>query len=183
MAKLPYVSREDLPEDKRHVYDRIDETRGSVDHIFRLLLNSPDAAEAVTNVGEFIRFKSPLDPVVREIAILAVARETNSKYEWAQHEPVAQRDGVPDRTIEAIRNGRAPMGVPAKEGVYAQGVKELLRKGKMSEMTFKAIEHLLGPAQTLDFLVLVGYYSMLAGIMATLDIDLDEGLVANFPKL
>ncbi len=183
MPRLPYVSREDLPEDKRHVYDRIAETRGSVDHIFRLLLNSPDAAESVTNVGEFIRFKSPLDPIVREIAILAVARETNSKYEWAQHEPIARRDGVSDRTIEAIRNGRAPMGVPAKEGVYAQGVKELLRDGKLSNLTFKAVEHLLGPSQTLDFLVLVGYYSMLARIMATLEIDLDEGLEAILPEL
>ena len=51
MAKLPYVTRDDLPEDKRHVYDRIAETRGSVDHIFRLLLNSPDAAEVATSVG------------------------------------------------------------------------------------------------------------------------------------
>ncbi len=183
MAKLPYISRDDLPEDKRHVYDRIAETRGSVVNIFGLLLNSPDAAEVATNVGEFIRFKSTLEPVVREIAILAVARETNAEYEWAQHEPIARRDGVSDRTIEAIWSGRAPMGVPAKEGVYAQAVKELVRDGNMSDLTFQAVEHLLGPVQTIDFLVLVGYYWMLGRIMATLEIDLDEGLEANLPKI
>ncbi len=183
MAKLPYVTRDELPEDKRHVYDRIAETRGSVDHIFRLLLNSPDAAEVATSVGEYIRYRSPLDPTIREISILSVARELDCEYEWAQHEPIARRDGVSDRTIESIRNGRAPMGVPAKEGVYVQGVKELVRNGTLSEPTFKAIEHLIGPSQTLDFLVLVGYYSMLARIMATLEIELDEGLEADLPTL
>ena len=183
MAKLPYVSRDDLPEDKRHVYDRIAETRGSVDHIFRLLLNSPDAAEVATSVGEYIRYRSPLEPAIREIAILSVARELNCDYEWAQHEPIARRDGVSDSTIESIRSGRAPMGVPAKEGVYVQGVRELVRDGTLSDATYQAIEHLIGPAQTLDLLVLVGYYSMLTRIMATFEIDLDEGLEANLPDL
>jgi len=183
MAKLPYVSRDELPEDKRHVYDRIAQTRGSVDHIFRLLLNSPDAAEVATSVGEYIRYRSPLDPAVREISILSVARELDCEYEWAQHEPIARRDGVSDHTIESIRSGRAPMGVPAKDGVYVQGVKELVRGGSLSEPTYKAIEHLLGPSQTLDYLVLVGYYSMLARIMATLEIELDDGLEADLPEL
>ena len=183
MAKLPYVTRNELPKDKRHVYDRIAETRGSVDHIFRLLLNSPDAAEVATSVGEYIRYRSPLDPAIREISILSVARELDCEYEWAQHEPIARRDGVSDSTIESIRSGRAPMGVPAKEGVYVQGVKELVRDGALSEATYSAIEHLLGPSLTLDYLVLVGYYSMLARIMATLEIELDEGLEANLPKL
>ena len=75
------------------------------------------------------------------------------------------------------------MGVPAKEGVYAQAVKELVRDGNMSDLTFQAVEHLLGPVQTIDFLVLVGYYWMLGRIMATLEIDLDEGLEANLPKI
>ena len=75
------------------------------------------------------------------------------------------------------------MGVPAKEGVYVQGVKELVRNGSLGEPTFRAIEHLIGPSQMLDFLVLVGYYSMLARIMATLEIELDEGLEANLPAL
>lgn len=183
MAKLPYVSRDDLEPDERGIYDRIAETRGSLDNIFALLLNSPDAAEVVGNLGEYIRFRSTLDPIIREIAILGVARETNCQYEWAQHEPVARHCGVSEQTIESIRAGRAPKGIPPKEGVYVQGVKELLGDGALSQPTFMAIQHLLGSARTLDYLVLVGYYSMLARIMATLEIDLDDRLKANLPEL
>ena len=90
MARLPYISRDDLPQDKQPIYDRIAKTRASVEskhelpRSFQALLNSPDAADVVAAVGEYLRFNSPLDPVIRETAILAVAHELNSEYEWAQ---------------------------------------------------------------------------------------------------
>ena len=62
MAKVPLVTRDDIPEDRRHVYDGIAGTRGSVLNVFRTLLNSVDAAEAVANLGAYIRYRSALDP-------------------------------------------------------------------------------------------------------------------------
>ena len=52
--------------------------------------------------------------------------------------------GVRDAVIEAIRSGRAPMGLPPKEGVFAQAGKELAQNGALTERTFQAVEHLLG---------------------------------------
>ena len=175
MARLPYVSRDELTPDKQPIYDRIAETRGSVVNVFRALLNSPDAAEVVARVGEYVRFGSPLAPTIREIAILSTARELNFEYEWAHHEPVAREVGVSDQVIDSIRSGRAPMGIPAKEGVFAQAAKELVRDGTLSDRTFQAIEHLLGPLQTVDLIVLVGFYSMLGRIVNALGVELDEG--------
>ena len=183
MAKLPYVSREELSEDKLHIYDHISETRGNVLNIFRTLLNSPDAAEVVTAVGEYIRFKSLLDPIIREITILSVAREPNAVYELAQHEPIARSEGVSLSTIDAIRSGRAPMGIPAKEGIFAQAAREIVQKGEMTNRTYQAVEHLLGPVQTLDLVVLVGYYTLLANIMRTFAVELEDGVNVNFPDL
>ena len=165
-----------MPADRLHVYDRIASTRGSVQNVFAALLNSPDAAEVVTSVGEYLRYRSPLDPVIRETAILAAAREMGNRYEWAQHEPVAREVGVREEVIEAIRSGKAPMGLPPKEGVFTQGAREMVRDGALSPRTFEAIEHLIGTAMTVDFVVLVGYYSMVAGIISSLGVELDEGL-------
>ncbi len=181
MARLPYVNRDDLAEDKKPIYDRIAETRAEAEsrpglpHSFGVLLNSPEAAEAIGALGEYLRLRSSLSPVIRETAIIAVARELGSKYEWAHHEPIARRAGVRDEVIESIKNGRAPMGIPAKEGVFVQAAKELARGG-MSERTFQAILHLLGPRQTVDLVVLIGYYSMLAGALGAFDVDLEPGL-------
>ena len=182
MARLPYVSRDELPQDKRYIYDHIAETRssaetaGAVPRSFEILLGSPDTAEAVAQLGEYLRFRSPLDPVVRETAILSTARQLNSQYEWAHHEPIARRVGVRDEVIESIRTGKAPMGLPAKEGVFAQAAKELAGQGALNERTFGAILHLLGPQQTVDLIVLVGYYAMLATALKALDVELEVAL-------
>ena len=179
MARLPYVSREELPEDKRHIYDHIAESRGSVLNIQRMLLNSPDAAEAVSNLGEYIRYRSALDPAIRETAIITTAREIGSEYQWSHHEPEARKAGVRDEVIDSIRSGRAPMGLPAKEGVFAQAAKELVREGTLGDSTFQAILHLLGPSQTVDFVIVVGFYIMMGRFLKALEVELDEGKTAR----
>ena len=173
MARVPYLDRSDLPEDLRHVYDRIAESRGSVGNVFRAMLNSPEATEVVAAVGEYARYRSTLDPVVREIAVLSTAREHDNEYEWAHHEPLAREAGVSDATIEAIRSGRAPMGLPPKEGVFAQAARELVRDGTLGDRTYQAIEHLLGRQGTVELIVTVGYYTMLSRIMTALGVELE----------
>jgi alkylhydroperoxidase family enzyme len=187
MARLPYVSRESVPPDKRHIYDHIAETRGGIEgggipRSFQLLMNSPDAAEAVGQLGEYIRLKSSLDPVIREIAILGTARALNSQYEWTHHEPVARRVGVREEVIAAIKSGKAPMGLPPKEGVFAQAAKELVLKGALSDRTFQAIEHLLGPDGTVQLIVVISYYAMLHRALASMGIELEPGLEPLLPE-
>ena len=46
----------------------------------------------------------------------------------------------------------------------------------MTERTFQAVLHLLGPQQTVDLVVLIGYYAMLAGALNALDVELESGL-------
>ena len=68
----------------------------------------------------------------------------------AHHEPIAKQVGARDQVIESIRSGRAPMGVPAKEGVFAQTAKEFTSEGSLTERTFQPILHILGPRHTVD---------------------------------
>jgi 4-carboxymuconolactone decarboxylase len=188
MPRLPYKTREDLPETKRHIYDRIAETRSGdkgangMPRVFQLILNNPDAAQPVAALGEYLRFGSSLDAAIRETTILSVAREMGSQYEWAHHEPIARRVGVRDEVIEAIRSGKAPMGLPPKEGVFAQVAKEMVIGKGLSDRTFQAVEHLLGPEQTVELIVLVGYYSMLSRVMDALGIELEPGVEPGLPE-
>ncbi|MCY3543626.1 MAG: carboxymuconolactone decarboxylase family protein [Chloroflexi bacterium] len=186
MARVPYISRDDLPADKRPLYDHIEQTRGGIDgkgmpNSFRLLLNSPDGAEAVGALGEHIRLRSSLHPAFRETAILGVARALDSQYVWAHHEPIARSVGVRDEVIESIRSGRAPMGLPPKEGVFAQAGKEFVRNGALGERTFQAVEHLLGPEGAVELVVVIGYYTMLNAVLGSLGIELDDHLEATLP--
>ena len=185
MARVPYLDREDLREADRSIFDRIARPRGAAEpdvpmpNSFRALLNSPGAAEAVGRLGEYVRFESKLDPVAREIAILSVARQTNSDYEWAHHESVARSVGVSDQVIESIRTGRAPMGIPAKDGIFAQAAKELVSQGTLAPRTFQAVEHLLGPGGAVELVVLIGYYAMLSTALIALGVELEPDLESS----
>ena len=179
MARVPYVDRESLSESDQPIFDQIAKTRGKVSNVFTALLNNPGAAEAVTSLGEYIRYRSRLDPIIRETAILTTARELNNKYEWAQHEPVAKDVGVRGEVIDSILSGKGPMGLPAKEGIFIQASKELIKTGSVSNPTYQALDHLLGTQLTIDFIVTVGYYSMLSRLISSLGVDLDDGLTLN----
>ena len=89
--RLPEVSSRDaLPEDKRHIYDYLAETRGAVRPPFSVLLNHPDVCYLVSQVGTFARFKSELTKDVIETATLTAAREFDCRFEWAAHVPQAR---------------------------------------------------------------------------------------------
>ena len=101
--RLPEVSSRDaLPEDKRHIYDYLAETRGAVRPPFSVLLNHPDVCYLVSQVGTFARFKSDLTKDVIETATLTAAREFDCRFEWAAHVPQARNAGVSEDVIQAI---------------------------------------------------------------------------------
>ena len=95
---------------------------------------------------------------------------------------MARAVGVRDEVIEAIRSGRAPMGLPPKEGVFAQASKELVKDGVIGERTFQAVEHLLGPSGAVDLLVVISYYAMLHRTLASLGIELEPHLEPLLPE-
>ncbi|MCZ6789023.1 MAG: carboxymuconolactone decarboxylase family protein [Chloroflexi bacterium] len=180
MSRVPYITREDLPEEKRTVYDQISSHRGNVARPFQALLNSPDLAGKVAAVGEHLRFQlSTLTDEIREIVTLTTAREMDSQYEWSRHVPWAQAAGVREEVVNAIRDGTSLRRLLPKEAVFVQFTQELLRDRKVRDTTYSAVEHLLGMQGTVDLVVIIGYYALLGYTMAALEVELEP----EFPPL
>ena len=175
MPRVPYVSREDLPPDKQGNYDRIASARGGqMARVFSLALNSPEAAGHVGDLGAYLRFHSQIRDDIREITILATARELNCQYEFTHHEPLARGFGVRELVIEGIKN-RTTKGMIPQESVFVDYAKQVLRN-QVNDPTFAAIEHLLGRQGAVGLTVLVGYYALIAHVMEALGVELEEGL-------
>ena len=91
MSREPQItSREQLPEHERHVFDMINETRGTVMGPFPPLLNSPEAAYRATHLGTYLRFESTLSAHDPELAVLTTSRELDCDFEWVR----PQSDGA-----------------------------------------------------------------------------------------
>jgi alkylhydroperoxidase family enzyme len=117
MARLPYLEPDQVAPEYRDMLKRNT-------NLHKLMVNSPDMARAFNGVGGFIRFKSKLDPRLRELAILQVGWMERSEYEFTHHVKIGKEFGVTDQDIEGLfaetegkpssssRSPRRPQGRP-----------------------------------------------------------------------
>jgi len=162
-ARIPLIStRDQLPEDARHHYDHIMETRGYVGGPFGPLLNSPDLGGQVARLGTYIRYESVLPGADRELAIITTGREFDCAYEWAAHEPIAREEGVSDETIDAVAT-RAPLDdFPADDAQIVRYVRQLLRDHEIDDETFEVAYERFGRQGITDLTATIGFYSLIA---------------------
>ena len=59
MTRVPLINKQDLPQEKQHLYESISSSRGHVARPFEALLNSPDVASKVAMLGEQLRYVTP----------------------------------------------------------------------------------------------------------------------------
>jgi len=56
-----------------------------------IILHSPELSRRARPLNRYLRHEAGLGGRVRELAILTTARELDSQFEWAAHEPDVQR--------------------------------------------------------------------------------------------
>ena len=111
MSRMPSLARDELSLKDQEIYDDIAAKRGSVYGPFPVLLNSPQVAGRTAKLGEYLRYESSLEPKVLQLVTLTVAREWDCQCQWTDHEPQALEAGVPESTINALKERRAPEGL------------------------------------------------------------------------
>jgi len=131
MARVPYLDQQDLAAEHRDLLKR------SV-NIVRALANSPNGLREFSALSNFIRFKSRLDPRLRELAILMVGYLTRSPYEWSHHVEIGRRFGVSDADIRALMDeaGGRPSDLEPLAKTVLKAASEMTRDLAVSDVTF-----------------------------------------------
>jgi 4-carboxymuconolactone decarboxylase len=157
MARLPYAD----------ISERLPQL-----NIFKLLANAQTAFRPFMEYGRALLVDLELDPVVREQAILRVAALTpGAEYEWVQHEAIGRAVGMTGEQIEACRDGDPG-------DLVLRFTEEVIRDAAPGEATFAAMSERFPPRQIVELILVIGNYMMLARLMATAQIDLDEPIGA-----
>ena len=182
MARLPAVTRDQLAENDHEYFDSIVGTRGSIRGPYGVLLHSPKLAARVADTGASVRYEFAIPESLKETVIIATAREMRSQYEFSAHAKLARSAEVSDETIKIIANGTAPFGLTGDEALLVGYVKEMLQEHKVSDSTYKSLIDRFGEQDTLHLAVLVGHYMLVAQVLATMDVELGEGMVAEIPE-
>ena len=179
MARVPYLGLEDLAPEHQSLLAR----RAN---IYRALANSPNGLAAFSGLAGYIRFKSPLDARLRELAILMVGYLTREPYEWSHHIEIGRKFGVTDADIRALMEeaeGRASALEPLAKAVLA-AAREMTRDLAVSDSTFAALREHLDNERIVDLVLTISFYCAVVRVLASLQIDVEpdyQRLLDEFP--
>lgn len=179
MARLNNITREELAAEDQHFFDEIVGSRGSVRGPYGVLLHSPKLAARVAHTGTYVRFDLDLPEALKEVIIIATAREIRNQYEFAAHARLARSHGVSEETIGAIARGTAPEGLAGDEALVVTYAQELLQRRKVSAETFAAVMERFGTQRTVDITGLIGHYLLVGQILTAFEVELPEGARAE----
>ena len=166
MARLPYLDVKDLaPEHQDLLARKI--------NLNKLLVHSPEAARAFGKLGGHIRFKSKLDPRLRELAILQVGWMEKSEYEFTHHVKIGKEFGVTDEDITGLMaetEGKPSKLEPLAKAIL-KGAREMVRELAMSDATFAEIKKDLSDEHMVDLVLAIAFYCGVVRVLATMKID------------
>ena len=176
--RLPLPKREDLDEAGRRAYDRGATPGANIAGLqgpAGVQLYSLRTAPHLSAINRYLRFESGLGPGVREIAILATAREMDSQFEWVAHEPEALKEGVEQSVIDVIKYRRGTTGLDATDATVIELGRQIWRDHKVTSELFARAKALFGPHKLVDLVLLMGNYAGTAALLTALDMQLHPG--------
>jgi 4-carboxymuconolactone decarboxylase len=171
MARLPYVDPEKAPEPVRDALDRVPPL-----NIFRMMANAETAFRPWLRWGATLLGDLELDPLLRELAILRVARLTpHAEYEWVQHVPIAKGVGATDEHVAALeRDDIEAACFSDDQRAVLRFTTEVVHDAQASDGTLEQLSQLLSAREVVELLMVIGQYMMVARVMATTRMELDE---------
>jgi AhpD family alkylhydroperoxidase len=170
MARIPYPDPDAAPEPVREALAALPQL-----NIFRMIAHAESAFRPFLRFGMALLTQSMLDPRLRELVILRVAALSGARYEWIQHEQIALALGVTADQVAAIEAGDLDSkAISAAERTVLLFTTEAVAEVRVSDTTFAATAALLAPRALVELLLTIGQYMMLARVMETLELELDE---------
>src|SRR3954447_5687982 len=183
-CRLPLPRREELSPEGRAIYDSLADPNGGTIRGLRgpggIQLHSEELARRSRPLNQYLRNGAGLGGRLRELAILATARELDSQFEWAAHEAEALREGVPADVIETIKPRRDLAALDPADAVVVALAREIFTARKVGSATFARALALFGRKSLVELVALMGNYAATAALLTAFDMQLDPG---QEPKL
>jgi 4-carboxymuconolactone decarboxylase len=136
--------------------------RGRMNGPFNAWLRSPELADRLQKVGEYVRFNTSLDKRLNEMAIIMTAQHWGAQYEWYAHAPLAIKAGLDPAIVAAIGSGRKPDNMKDDEAIVWEFNTQLRRDHSVDDAIYaKAVEK-FGEPGVMDLVAVNGYYDVVS---------------------
>lgn len=186
-CRLPLPRRKELDGEGRRTYDRLaDPAGGSLRGLKGpggIQLHSPELSRRSRPLNHYLRNEAGLGGRVRELAILATAREHDSRFEWAAHEGAALAEGIPHDIIDTIRYRGDTSGLAEADRVVIELGREIFDARHVSSATYARALRQFGRTKLVDLIALMGNYAATAALLTAFDMQVDDAYASPLPQL
>jgi 4-carboxymuconolactone decarboxylase len=149
--------------------------------IFRTVANAQGTFVNWLRFGRDCLDGDLIDPILRELAILRVARLTpGAEYEWAQHVPILLAVGGSAAQVAALESDEVIADALGEDGqLVVRFTTQVVLDATPDEATFNSMSTRFNTAEIVQLMLVIGQYMMLARVMATSRLEVDAVLGAD----
>lgn len=169
MARVPYPDPAALAPDTRELLERLPPL-----NIFRMLAGGEGLLRAFSRFGNHLLYKTALDPVLREVAIVRVGVLSGAAYELHQHDAISRDLGMSDDLIAAIRTGAEAPAFDEVQRLVVRYTDDLVANVRASDATFDAIATHLSMQELQELTLTIGFYMAVSRYLETFGVDIEE---------
>jgi alkylhydroperoxidase family enzyme len=173
MARIPYADLGDPG--TQPLVQRIVAERGSVLHLYQMLMHSPPLAEGWLGFMTQVRQKLTLGGDLRELVIMRIAHLNGAPYEAEQHAPIALKQGLTQAQLDALPAWGDAVGVftPLHCDVLRL-CDAMTREVHVAAPVLEAVRERLGERQLVELVATIASYNMVSRFLEALQIHSDD---------
>ena len=183
-SRLPVMKRDNLDEDGKRIYDHLAGGPGKTvtpTGPAAISLYSPQVAESIQMLNQYLRFHGVLKPRDYEVAILVVARDFDQQYEWSGHEMGAHNAKVPQEVIDTIKYNRDVLRLSDRDTLLITFARDSLHRHRIDSDVYARAVEMFGKQGTLELATIIGDYAMAAIMLNATDQHLPPGRENSLP--
>jgi 4-carboxymuconolactone decarboxylase len=161
--RFPEIPLDKMTPQQRTIADAImSGPRKGMSGPFNAWLRSPELADRLQKVGEYVRFNSSLDKRLNEMAIIMTAQYWGSTYEWFAHAPLAIKAGLDPDIVAAIGAGNKPAKMKDDEAIVWEFATQLRRDHHVDDDIYAKAVDKFGETGVVDLIAVSGYYDVVS---------------------
>ena len=173
MARLPYA---DLADPQRKpLVERIVAERGSVLHLYRMLLHSPPVAEGWLGYLTAIRQRCRLSPALRELVIMRIAVANGAPYEAQQHAPIALKEGITQAQLDELGAWENSACFTQQQRAVLALADGMTKDVHVPASAIEAVREFLDDREVVELVATIAAYNMVSRFLEALGIHSEDG--------
>jgi AhpD family alkylhydroperoxidase len=144
--------------------------RGGISLLYQVLLNSAPIAQGWEAMLTAVRNRSSVPADLRELMILRVAVLNGASFEFDAHVPHAQRAGVSEEKIYAVREPVLARCLTPAERLVLELTDAMTRSIVVPEALMQQLQLQYAPGELVDLVATVAAYNMVSRFLVALNV-------------